>query len=142
MSQDRIWRLMFSVAIAVLMVGILLIRSEPVPNWVLWVYPAVGAVLANIASRTSPTVEGIARLETSTIAAAAIFILAALINVLLIDLLLREYLTGEFLDGDNFRIFSFLALPSISVLLWWALERRLTRMRKEQVARRDGTTGK
>ena len=132
MSQDAIWRLMFSAAIAVLMLGILLVRSEPVPPWVLIVYPAVGAVLAHIASRTSPTVEGIERLETGTIAAAAIFVLAALVNVLLIDVLLREFLSGEFLDGGKFRRFSFLALPAISVLLWWALERRLTRLRRSK----------
>lgn len=134
MSQDAIWRLMFSAAIAVLMLGILLVRSEPVPLWVLAVYPLVGAFLAHIASRTSPTIEGIERLETSTIAAAAIFVLAALVNLLLIDVLLREYLSGEFLDGDAFQRFSFLALPAISVLLWWALERRLTRLRRKKKA--------
>ena len=136
MSQDAIWRLMFSAAIAVLMLGILLVRSEPVPLWVLAVYPLVGAFLANIASRTSPTVEGIERLETSTIAAAAIFVLAALVNVLLIDVLLREYLSGEFLDGSHFQRFSFIALPGISVLLWWALERRLTRLRRAKKAKK------
>ena len=129
MTKDATWRALFSVAIAILMLGILIIRSEPVPAWVLAVYPLVGAVLANIASRTSPTVEGIARLETSTIAAAAIVVLASLLNLLLLDMLRREYMSGEFLSGSAFRQFVFLALPAVSVLLWWALERRLTRLR-------------
>lgn len=135
MSNDAIWRGLFSIAIAILMLGILLIRSEPVPDWVLVVYPLVGAVLANIASRTSPTVEGIARLETSAIAAAAVVVLAALLNLLLLDMLRREYMSGEFLGGSGFRQFAFLALPAVSVLLWWALERRLTRFRLRQPRR-------
>ena len=60
----------------------------------------------------------------------AIVILAALINLLLIELLLREVIAGEFLSGSGFQRFSFYALPAISALLWWALERRLTRLRK------------
>ena len=130
MSRDGLWSIFFSVAIAVLMVAILMIREDPVPFWVLVVYPCVGALLANLASRTSPTVEGIAWIETGTIAAAAIVILAALINFLLIELLLREVISGEFLGGTGFKRFSFYALPAISVLLWWALERRLSRMRQ------------
>ena len=136
MSHDAVWRMMFTAAIAVLMLGILLVRSEPVPFWVLIVYPVVGALLANIASRTSPTIEGIARLETSTVAAAAIFVLAALVNVLLIDVLLREFKSGEFSEGDRVEQLSFLVLPAISVLLWWALERRLTRMRRSKSAKK------
>lgn len=130
LSRDGLWSLLFSVAIAILMIAILLIRDDPVPTWVLLVYPLVGALLANIASRTSPTIEEIAWIETGTIAAAAIVILAGLINLLLIELLLREVISGEFLSGDSFRRFSFFALPAISALLWWALERRLTRMRR------------
>ncbi len=130
MSRDGLWSLLFSVAIAVLMAAILIIREDAVPLGVLIVYPAVGAVLANIASRTSPTVDGIAWIETGTIAAAAIVILAALINLLLIELLLREVISGEFLSGSTFQQFSFYALPAISALLWWALERRLSRLRK------------
>lgn len=130
MSKDTTWSLLFSIAIAVLMAAILMIREDPVPTWVLIVYPAVGAVLANMASRTSPTVDGIAWIETGMIAAAAIVILAALINFLLIELLLREIISGEFLSGTAFQKFSFYALPAISALLWWSLERRLTRMRK------------
>ncbi|MEM7213060.1 MAG: hypothetical protein AAF479_14415 [Pseudomonadota bacterium] len=130
MSRDGWWSALFSLAIAVLMAAILLIREAPVPTWVLIVYPFVGAMLANIASRTSPTTDGIAWIETGTIAAAAIVILAALINLLLIELLLREVINGEFLSGNGFKQFSFYALPTISALLWWALERRLARMRK------------
>ena len=130
MTRDGLWSLFFSIAIAVLMVALLLIREDSVPLWVLVVYPCVGALLANLASRTSPTVEGIAWIETGTIAAAAIVILAALINLLLIELLMREVISGEFLGGTAFQQFSFYALPAISVLLWWALERHLSRMRQ------------
>lgn len=140
-DQDRLWRLLFSAAIAVLMLGILLIRSEPVPSWVLFVYPGVGALLANIASRTSPSDARLARFETSIIAAAAIFILAALVNVLLIDALMQDFLAGEILSGPGLRRISFLALPAISVLLWWSLERRLARIRvRKHVADADGVS--
>lgn len=130
MSRDGLWSLLFSLAIAVLMAAILIIREDSVPLWVLVIYPGVGALLANVASRTSPTVDGIAWIETGTIAAAAIVLLAALINLLLIELLLREVISGEYLSGSTFQRFSFFALPTISALLWWALERRLSRLRK------------
>lgn len=128
--SDLRWSILFSVAIAVLMLAILLIRTEPVDPWVLFVYPTVGALLAHVASRTSPTIEEIAWIETSTIAAACIVVLAALVNLLLIEVLMREVVSGEFLNGTLFRQFSFFALPTIAALLWWALERRLSRMRK------------
>lgn len=112
------------------MLTILLIRTDPVETWVLLVYPTVGALLAHVASRTSPTIEEIAWIETSTIAAACIVVLAALVNLLLIELLVREMIFGEFLTGTMVQQFSFFALPTISALLWWALERRLTRMRE------------
>ena len=92
----------------------------------------VGAMLAHIASRTSPTVEEIARIETSVIAAAAIFVLAAIVNVLLADLLMRQIETNEYLGGTLFDRVAFFALPALSVLLWLALERRLTRLRRER----------
>ena len=50
MSRDGLWSLLFSIAIAVLMAAILFIREDAVPVWVLIVYPAVGALLANVAS--------------------------------------------------------------------------------------------
>ena len=128
-SSNVFWSVSFSIAIAVLMLTILLIRTDPVETWVLFVYPTTGALLAHVASRTSPTVEEIAWIETSTIAAACIVVLAALVNLLLIELLVREMLLGEFLAGTLVQQFSFFALPTISALLWWALERRLTRMR-------------
>lgn len=142
MVREFIWNLMFSIAIAILMFAILMTRSDPTPIWVLIVYPLVGALLAHVASRTSPTVDEIAWIETSTIAAACIVLLAALVNILLIELLLREIISGELLSGDEFDQFTFFALPTISALLWWALERRLTRMRRagrqraEEIARK------
>ncbi|MEM6660789.1 MAG: hypothetical protein AAF666_01310 [Pseudomonadota bacterium] len=129
MARDVLWSYLFAGAIAVLMFALLLIRSTPTPVWVFIVYPAVGALLAHVASRTSPTVDGISRIETTTIAAACIVVLAGLVNLLLVEILLREMLSGEFLQGTLFRQVIFFALPSISVLLWWALERRLNRLR-------------
>lgn len=129
-GNDVIWSVCFSVAIAILMLTILMIRTEPVETWVLVVYPTTGALLAHVASRTSPTIEEIAWIETSTIAAACIVVLAALVNLLLIELLVREMVLGEFLTGTLVQQFSFFALPTISALLWWALERHLTRMRE------------
>jgi len=135
MSPNLIWRLLFSGAIAILMLAILLIRTEPVATWVLFVYPLVGAFLAQIASRTSPTTEGIAWIETGTIAAASIVVLAAVVNMLLIELLLREFLSGEFLAGGLFNQIVFFALPTVSALLWWALERRLSRVRATMMSK-------
>jgi hypothetical protein len=129
MSPNFVWRLLFSGAIAILMLAILLVRTEPVQTWVLFVYPLVGAMLAHVASRTSPTTESIAWIETGTIAAASIVVLAAIMNILLIELLMREFISGEFLSGSLFRKIAFFALPAVSMLLWWALERRLSRMR-------------
>lgn len=136
MKSDTVWSTVFSVAIAILMFAILLIRSEPVEPWVLFTYPAIGALLAHVASRTSPTVDGIAWIETSTIAAACVVVLAALINLLLLELLYREIISGEYLRGPLVHQISFFALPTISVLLWWSLERRLSRMRVRTSARR------
>lgn len=98
--------------------------------WVLIAYPTVGAALANIASRTSPSVEEIARVETSVIAAAAIFVLACLVNVLLIDMLATEMLGRSEAEAAGAQRYSVVLLSLISVLLWWALERRLTRYRR------------
>ncbi|MFK7943572.1 MAG: hypothetical protein AB8B85_11760, partial [Paracoccaceae bacterium] len=109
---------------------ILLIRAEPTPIWVLVFYPTVGAVLANIASRTSPLTKDIARVETSVIAAAAIFVLACLVNLLLIELLVTEIRAGLTVRQPASQRWSLVVLSAVSVLLWWALERRLTRMRE------------
>ena len=141
MLTDALWRLLFCTAIAVLMLGILLLRSEPSPLWVLISYPTVGAALAMIASRTSPSPDDIARVETSVIAAAAIFVLACLVNLLLID-----HMAGQIREGRSYpepfvKRWSIVLLPLVSVLLWWALERRLTRFRKlqaELAAKRKG----
>ena len=136
MLTDTIWRALFCAAIAVLMCGILLIRTEPSPLWVLISYPLVGAALANIASRTSPSTEDIARVETSVIAAAAIFVLACLVNVLLIDMLVSEIHGGREIPPSALKQWSVVLLPLISVCLWWALKRRLTRFRTGQAVGR------
>jgi len=125
MRRDTVWSLLFSVAVAVLMLAVLLSRSTPTPIWVLIVYPGVGAALGQIASRTSPAANGIARLETWTIAAASTVVL-----VLLVDVLLAEWMISGNVTWLSQSFLSHLALPVAGVLLWWALERRLTRLRK------------
>ena len=135
LRTDVFWSVLFSIAIAVLMLTILLVRTEDVETWVLVVYPSIGALLAHVASRTSPTEEGIAWIETSTIAAACIVVLASLVNLLLIELLVREIYLGAYLEGSLLQQIAFFALPTISALLWWALERRLSRMRHSGRAR-------
>lgn len=136
MLSDGLWRFLFSLAICVLMVGILMTRSEPTPLWVMIGYPLVGAALANIASRTSPSADQMARVETTVIAAAAIFVLASLVNLMLLDLLVSYQSGIRTHPNPKLKTASLIILPLISVLLWWALERRLTRFRHAQKARR------
>lgn len=131
MHDNRLWRFLFSVAIAVLMAGLLLTREEPTPLWVLITYPLVGAALANIASRTSPSKQDIARVETSVIAAAAIFVLASLVNLLLLEMLVTQITAGMQRRASVLERWSLVVLPLVSVLLWWALQRHLSRLRSE-----------
>lgn len=138
MRSDRLWRLLFSGSVVVLLLGILLLRTEPAPIWFLVVYPAIGGVLAHMASRTSPTVEGIARVETSVIAATALFVLWAIVNVLLVDFLIGQMLADVYVSGLPVHKVAFIALPAIAVCLWWALERRLARVRMRGVRGRAG----
>lgn len=132
--RDQVWSLAFAVAVAVLMLAILLMRSVPVPVWVMIVYPGAGGVLAHMASRTSPTAAQMATIESGAIAAAAIIVLAALVNMLLADMLLREMRTGEMLGSGSGTVF--FGLPAAAAALWWALQRRLARLRRESVGRR------
>lgn len=134
--QDIAWSLLFALAVAVLMLAILLMRSAPVANWVLVVYPAVGAMLAHVASRTSPNVDEMARIESSTIAAAAVLVLAGLINLLIGQMVLNEMLTGAMSNGTPLRQVGFFVLPAVSALLWLALQRRFARLRREAAAGR------
>ena len=116
-----------------------MLRPEPTPLWVLVCYPLVGAALANVASRTSPATKDIARFETSVIAAAAIFVLASLVNLLLIDMLVTEIRGDHERSASPFAQWSVVILPMVSVLLWWALERRLTRLRNTKTAPLNAT---
>ena len=127
--RDFVWRLMFSAAIAVLMLMILLIRAQDTAVWVLVVYPLVGALLANVASRTSPRSDEIVWIETTTIAAACILVLAVLVNILIIERLLVQLLYAGVYDDTLFEKYAVVILQVISVLLWLALSRRLSRFR-------------
>lgn len=130
MRRDTVWSIMFSFAIAVLMLAILLARNVTPPFWVLITYPAIGAVLAQVASRTCPNRRQIAWLETGSIAAACVVILAGLVNLLLVELFIRNAYSDAAAAGRIANDISYVVLPAISVLLWWALERRIKRLRQ------------
>lgn len=127
--KDQGWGILFAFSVGLLMLTLLLIRSEPAPFWVLVVYPLVGGLLALTASRTSPAPEQMAWIESGAIAAAAVVVLACLVNLLLIDMLLRQMRTGGLLDGASGEQATFFGAPAAAVLLWWALQRRLSRLR-------------
>ena len=131
MRRDTVWSILFSFAIAVLMLAILLTRSVTPPVWVLITYPAIGAVLAQIASRTCPNRRQIAWLETGSIAAACVVILAGLVNLLLVELFIRKAYGDAAAASRIADDISYVVLPAISVLLWWALERRIKRLRRQ-----------
>ena len=133
---ERVWGALFAVSIGVLMLTILLMRSDPVPFWVLVVYPVAGGLLGLIASRTSPTAEQMAAIESATIAAAVLIVLAGLVNLLLIDMLLREMRSGEMLGGEPMRQVTFFTAPAAAALFWWALQRRLSQARLAGAQRR------
>ena len=127
--SEQAWSVLFAVSVGVLMLAILLMRVEPAPGWVLLVYPMVGALLGLAASRTSPTAEQMAWIESGTIAAAAVVVLAGLVNMLLLDMLLRELETGAMLGSGAGERVAFFTMPAAAVLLWWGLQRRLSRLR-------------
>ena len=143
MRRDTVWSVLFSFAIAVLMLAILLARNVAPPLWVLITYPAIGAVLAQVASRTCPNRRQIAWLETGSIAAACVVILVGLVNLLLVELFIRNAYSDAAAAGRIADNISYVVLPAISVLLWWALGRRIKRLRQvalEEVAVRVGET--
>ena len=141
MHHDFAWRMMFSLAIAVLMLAILFVRNEDTPVWVMIVYPAVGALLANVASRTSQRVEEIAWIESSTIAAACILILAILVNLLVIEQQLHLIANEGGRHRSFFERYAVVVLQGIAVLLWLALSRRLARMREKDADKRKPKNG-
>jgi hypothetical protein len=127
--SDHVWSILFALSVALLMMTVLLVRSEPVPGWAILLYPVTGGLLALAASRTSPSADQIAWIESSAIAAAAVVVLAGLVNLLLLDMLLRQIKTGTVLAGAPMQQVMFFAAPGVAVLLWWALQRRLSRLR-------------
>ncbi len=133
-AGGHLWSILFAISVGVLMLTILLIRSEPVPFWVLVVYPVVGGMLGLAASRTSPTVEQMAWIESGTIAAAAVVVLAGLVNLLLIDMVIRS---SDMLSGKPIQQVTFFAAPAAAALFWWALQRRLSRLRLASAERHD-----
>ena len=63
--------------------------------------------------RTSPTAEQMAWIESGAIAAAAIIVLACLMNMLLIDMMLRQFRSDDMLGGHPMQqvTFSWRPLP-------------------------------
>lgn len=133
--HERAWSVLFAVSVGILMLTVLMMRSDPMPSWVLIVYPFVGALLALAASRTSPSAEQMTWIETGTIAAAAIVVLACLVNMLLLDMLVRQVRSDEMLGAGQARELVFFAAPAAAVLLWLALQRRLSRLRAHAIGR-------
>jgi hypothetical protein len=127
--SDHVWSILFALSVGLLMMTVLLVRSEPVPGWAILLYPITGGLLALAASRTSPSADQIAWIESSAIAAAAVVVLAGLVNLLLLDMLLRQIQTGTVLAGAPMQQVMFFVAPGVAVLLWWALQRRLSRLR-------------
>ena len=130
MISDKLWSALFACATAVLMLGIMLLRTAPPPTWALLIFPAVGALLAHAASRTTENRQHIMWLETSTIAAACVVVLMLMINGFLIELFVGSVSTSAEAIRQPAGVLLFFVLAGGSVLLWWALERRLSRMRK------------
>ena len=129
MVSDKLWSTLFACATAVLMLGILLLRTATPPMWALLIFPAVGALLAHVASRTTENRQHIMWLETSTIAAACVVVLMLLINGFLIDLFFGAVSgTAEAIQRPSDMLL-FFVLAGGSVLLWWAFERRVKRLR-------------
>lgn len=127
--EEQVWSTLFALSVGVLMLTILLIRSDPMPLWVLVVYPSVGGLLGLAASRTSPTAEQMAWIESGVIAAAAIIVLACLINMLLMDMMLRQFHSEDMLGGGPMQQATFFVALTAVALFWWALQRRLSRFR-------------
>ena len=132
MRDDVIWRALFVGATAILMLGIMLLRSNVPPTWALLAFPSVGAALAYVASTTSPNHKQNLWLERSIVAAACFVLLILIVNGLLIELLVSAVRDGA---GDRMGragILMAIALAGGSVLLWLAYQRRLIRFRDEE----------
>ncbi len=129
MVSDRVWSALFACATAVLMLGILLLRTATPPAWALMIFPTIGASLAHVASRTTNNRRQIMWLETSTIAAACVVVLMLMVNGFLIDLFVRAVSGTAAAIHNPADLILFFVLAGGSVLLWWAFERRVKRLR-------------
>lgn len=130
MRDERIWSALFAGATAILMLGILLLRSTMPPLWALLIFPTIGASLAHLASRTSPNRRQIVWLETSTMAAACVVVLVLMVNAFLIDLFVTAFADAGAGSTDRVEFLFFVVLVGGAALLWWALERRIARVRQ------------
>lgn len=133
LRRDTLWNLLFSAAIAVLMLGILLSRNLTPPIWVLIAYPAFGALLAHVAGRTCPNRSHIVWLENATIAAACVIVLVSVADEILGALFLDELRAEGDSIARSLDLIVFITLTTSAVMLWWSLERGITRVRSSGV---------
>ncbi len=133
MRRDVFWRFLFAGAIAVLMLGILLSRHVTPPLWVLIAYPAIGAMLAHVVSRTSTNRKQIAMLETASIAAACVVFAATIVHACASALFLDAVRAKTAAADQSTVIVFFVLLTLASLMSWWALERRIRKLRSEDL---------
>lgn len=122
MRENSIWSTCFAIAVAGLIFLIMATRSGPAPLWALLIYPAVGGLLAQVASRTSQAAGGIVRLETTTIAAA----IALALTIALDGLLAPQ---GSPHDARPNALMDLAGL-GILCLVWWAIYGCLIQLRR------------
>lgn len=133
LRRETMWNLMFSAAIAVLMLEILLSRNLTPPIWVLIAYPAFGAVLAHVAGRTCPNRNHIVWLENATIAAACVILVVTVVNSILGFLFLDDLRAAGDSIARTLDTIVFISLTTSAVMLWWSLERGITRLRSAEI---------
>ena len=134
MRREFFWRLLFTAAIAAVLLAILLAGTVTPPIWVLICYPAVGALLAHIVSRTAPNRHQIAWLETASIAAACVLIIAMAVNALAEVLFLDDLRAEGGGAGQTAEIAFFCLLTVASLASWWGLERWVRRIRESRAS--------
>lgn len=130
MSDEKIWSMLFAGATAILMLGIMLLRSTIPPTWALLVFPVIGASLAHVASRTTPKPSQILWLEKSIITAACFVLLVLMVNGFLIDLFVSAIRDGASDRAGRAGILMVIVLSGCAALLWWAFQQRASRFRE------------
>lgn len=132
MERNSTWTFLFAAAVAWLMFVVVVLGHEPAPLWAQFTYPIVGAILATVASLTSRSVGGTAKLETATISAAIVLAAAEAAGIALQVAGIDIGLSGSAGKPGFFEDFAVLATLGTG---WWVLHGRLLIMRR----RHEGT---